>query len=71
MAGLSNADKIELIDNHVRSLAYSEYNLQLNLIEENAAPTVNALTVDNINAELAVIAAKKAALEAEKESLAE
>ena len=36
MATLTKADKLQLINSHMRSLEYSKYGLELDLMQENA-----------------------------------
>ena len=69
MAGLTDQEKIELIDTHVRNLEYSKYNLELSLLEENAVEDKKQAAIDSIQGDIDVIDSKKAALEAEKTKL--
>ena len=69
MTTLTKADKLQLINSHKRSLEYSKYGLELDIIQENAKTTtnqeeINRLTdliedADNqltaLNAELAIV----------------
>lgn len=68
---LTNDQKIDLIDSHLKNLAYNKYNLQLSLIEENSVTPINQAAVDSIEEQISVINTKVSALEAEKASLTE
>ena len=71
MTILTKQDKLQLISSHKRSLEYSKYGLELDIIQENAKTTSNqeevarltALVADTdnqltaLNAELAVVEA--------------
>lgn len=68
---LTNDQKIDLVDSHLRNLAYNKYNLQLSLIEENSITPINESTVDSLEEQISIIDTKVAALEAEKALLTE
>lgn len=68
---LDNDEKINLINQHIRSLRFSEYNADLDLIEANAAGSPEAAILAEINSRKTVVAAKIAALIAEKTPLEE
>ena len=69
MTTLTKQDKLQLINSHKRSIEYSKYGLELDIIKENAKTTtnqeeINRLTdliedADNqltaLNAELAIV----------------
>jgi hypothetical protein len=69
MTTLTKQDKLQLINSHKRSIEYSKYGLELDIIQENAKTTtnqeeINRLTdliedADNqltaLNAELAIV----------------
>ena len=48
MTTLTKSDKLQLINSHKRSLEYSKYSLELDLIQENAKNTVNQEEVSRI-----------------------
>ena len=68
---LSNEQKSELIDSHIKNLAYNKYNFELSLIEENSLTNKNQGAIDSIVEQISFIDAKIAALETEKASLTE
>lgn len=68
---LSNEQKSELIDSHIKNLAYNKYNFELSLIEENSLTNKNQGAIDSITEQISFIDAKIAALETEKASLTE
>lgn len=67
---LSNEEKINMINQHIRSLEFSKYNADLDLIEANAV-SASAEILSEINDRKSIISAKIAALETEKASLTE
>lgn len=69
MTLLDSSDKIAIIDQHLRNLEYSRYNIQVSLIEENAVSVPNTEAVEAFNERLEQIDLKISALNAEKESL--
>jgi transcriptional regulator NrdR family protein len=71
MTLLTNADKLNIVDQHIKSIDFQAYNLQLDLIEANAESPVNSETVSTITGRINSLAAKRAALESEAETLAE
>ncbi len=68
---LSNDEKVNIINQHIRSLKFAEYNADLDLIEANSAPTPDSVMVAEIASRKTIIAAKIAALVAEKTPLEE
>jgi hypothetical protein len=69
MTLLTNADKLNLVDQHIKSIDHQAYNLQLDLIEANAESPVNSDSVSAINTRINVLAAKRTALESEAATL--
>ena len=69
MTLLTNADKLNLIDQHIKSIDYQAYNLELDLIEANAESPVNSDTVSTLNTRMNALAAKRTALESEAATL--
>jgi hypothetical protein len=63
---LSPAEKLDIINTHLRNIQYSEYNTQLNLIEEQATSNPSDSAVESYQNELAQLAAKKTAVLAEQ-----
>jgi hypothetical protein len=70
MTLLTNADKLNLVDQHIKSIDYQAYNLELDLIEANAESPVNSDSVSTLNTRINALAAKRTALESEAETLA-
>jgi len=69
MTTLSNEDKLGIVDQHIKNVEYSKYNLELSIIEENAVATPNAEAIASLNAQIAQVNAKLQALATEKASL--
>jgi len=66
---LTNEEKINIIDQHIKTVEYSIYGAQLDLIEANAVSNPDTQFVAAINARLAEANLRKSALESEKASL--
>ena len=66
---LSNEEKAQLIDSHKRSLAMSQYNIQLTLIEENVKENIDTENVAVLTSQVEIIDSQLAALDAERASL--
>lgn len=66
---LSNEEKIEIINQHLRSLAYLDYNAQIDKIEAEAVTPVDKSLVNAINEKIASVNKKISALEDEKAKL--
>jgi len=62
---LTPAEKIEIAQQHMRNVLYSQYNVSLSLIEANASAKPNADTIASLNAQDADITAQIAALQKE------
>jgi hypothetical protein len=69
MTLLTNADKLNIVNQHMKSIDFQVYNLQLDLIEANAESPVNSETVSTLTGRINVLNAKRAALESEAETL--
>ena len=68
---LTNEEKINIVNQHIRSIEFASYNADLDLIEANAVSSTDASVIAEINARKASIDAKLTALNAEKASLQE
>jgi hypothetical protein len=66
---LTNEEKINIVNQHIRSVQFASYNAELDLIEANAVSSPDAEVIAEINTRKAAIDAKLAALNAEKTSL--
>lgn len=69
MTTLSNAEKKDIIDQHVRTVDYSIYNVELEVLTANAVSSPDTQTIAALNARLSDLNAKRTALLAEKDLL--
>jgi hypothetical protein len=67
---LSNEEKVNIINQHIKNLEFALYNTTLDLLEANAVSTGEKV-VEDINKRQIDISTKIAALEAERSSLTE
>ena len=65
MSLLTNADKLNVVNQHIKSLDFQIYNSELDLIVANAETPVNSETVSGINTRLTALNAKRSVLETE------
>jgi hypothetical protein len=65
MSLLTNADKLSVVNQHIKSLDFQIYNSELDLIVANAETPVNSETVSGINTRLTALNAKRSVLETE------
>lgn len=66
---LSNEEKINIINQHIKSIDYIIYGHELDLIQANAVSSPDAAQLAAINSRITESNAKKAALVSEKDSL--
>ena len=66
---LTNEEKLNIVNQHIKSVDYSIYGLQLDLLELNATPNPDASQASNLNVRITAANARKAALVTEKNSL--
>lgn len=66
---LTNEEKLGIIEQHIKSIDYGIYGIQLDLIEINAIATPDASQITNLNTRLTALNAKRAAIVTEKNSL--
>jgi len=66
---LTNEEKLNIVSQHLKSVDYSIYGLQLDLLEINSTSNPDASQVSNINTRIAAANAKRAALVTERDSL--
>jgi ABC-type phosphate transport system auxiliary subunit len=71
MTTLTNQEKIDIVNQHLKNVNYSLYNLSLSVVEENAVSEPNSDSLANLNAQISDLNAKKTTLEAELQSLSE
>ena len=62
---LTKEEKTQIIISHVRNLTFSKYNLEIDIIQENAKSEPYAGTISSINAQMAELDDQIAALNAE------
>ena len=65
MTTLTNADKVNIINSKMKNLVYTKYNLDLDIIIENAKVTPSAASVSSLNSSIAEITTQIAALQTE------
>jgi hypothetical protein len=65
MTVLTKADKLQLINSHKRSLEYSKYGLQLDLLQENAKTSPNQEEISRIETLIEEADSQLTALDAE------
>ena len=68
---LTNEEKINIVTQHIKSVASNIYNLQISLISENAVEPINQDNVQSLNSQMAAETSKMEALESELASLKE
>jgi hypothetical protein len=66
---LTYEEKLGIVDQHIKSVDYGIYGLQLDLLEIQATANPDASQVLNINNRITAATAKRAALVEEKDSL--
>jgi|694.fasta_scaffold06855_36 membrane protease subunit (stomatin/prohibitin family) len=66
---LTNEEKLNIVNQHLKSVDYSIYGLQLDLLEINSISNPDASQVSNINTRITAANAKRAALVTERDSL--
>lgn len=65
MTTLNKDEKAQIISSHLKSLAYSKYNLQIDTLQENSKSSPNADVLTSILNQSAEVDAQIAALTAE------
>jgi hypothetical protein len=65
MSLLTNADKLSVVNQHIKSLDFQIYNTELDLIVANADSPVNSENVSGLNTRLTVLNSKRTLLVAE------
>ena len=69
MTTLTNEEKLNIVNQHIKSVEYSIYGHELDLIQANAVASPDAGQITAINARITESNAVKAALVTEKNSL--
>jgi hypothetical protein len=62
---LTNEEKAAIVNQHIKNLEYSIYNLDISVIEEEAVSTPDSNKISALNSDITELNAKKAALTAE------
>jgi len=62
---LTNDEKVQIIEQHLKNLIYARYNTALNLKENQAVATPEQSTIDSLNLQISDLDAKQAVLESE------
>jgi hypothetical protein len=65
MTTLNKDEKAQIISSHLKSLAYSKYNLEIDTLQENSKSSPNADVLTSISSQSAEVDAQIAALTAE------
>lgn len=68
---LTNADKLSVVNQHIKGIDFQLYNLELDLLEANAEATPNAENISSINGRVTSLTTKRAVLAAEALELEE
>jgi hypothetical protein len=68
---LTNADKLSVVNQHIKGIDFQLYNLELDLLEANAETTPNAENISSINGRVTSLTAKRVVLAAEALELEE
>jgi hypothetical protein len=66
---LSNEEKLNIVNQHIKSVDYNLYGYELDLIQANAVSSPDAGQISAINSRISEENAKKSALVSEKDSL--
>jgi len=66
---LTNEEKLSIVEQHIKSIDYGIYGVQLDIIEINAISNPDASQLSNLNTRLAALNSKRTALVTEKDSL--
>jgi len=67
---LTKEEKTQIINSHQRNLAYSKYNLEIDIVQENAKTDPSATTLSSLQSQIAEVAGQLSALDAELAAVA-
>jgi len=70
MTILTKQEKTDIISAHIKSLKYNEYNLQMDLLQENAKTVPNTQTVTSVESQIQETGKQITALNAELTAVA-
>ena len=62
---LSKEEKIQIINSHQRNLAFSKYNLELDILQENAKTAPSAVTITSLQSQVTEVTDQLSALDDE------
>jgi hypothetical protein len=62
---LTKEEKVQIISSHIKSLSYTKYNLEIDIIQENAKVTPSASALNNFNSQIDEAEGQIAALQTE------
>ena len=66
---LSNEEKTAIINQHLKNLYYTKFNIEMSIVEENAKTSPDPEALVNLNAQVADFDSRVQALEAELDKL--
>lgn len=66
---LSNEEKTGIINQHLKTLHYTKFNIEMSIVEENAKTSPEPEALVNLNAQIADFDSRVKALEAELDKL--
>lgn len=66
---LTTQEKIDIINSHIKNIAINKYNIQLNLVEEDAKVTPDAGSIASYNSQISQMTNQIAALQSELNTL--
>lgn len=66
---LTNEEKLSIVNQHLKSVDYTIYGLQLDLIEAQTTETPDATQISSINGRITAANARREALVEERDSL--
>jgi type I restriction-modification system DNA methylase subunit len=66
---LTNEEKIQIINSHIKNLKTNKYNLQISIIQENSVEAPSSEKIAKLNSEISDTNSRITALEAEITSI--
>lgn len=66
---LSKEEKVQIINSHMRTLAFNKYNAEIDIVQENAKTEPNSASIASYNSQIAEIDNQIAALNSELASV--
>jgi len=68
---LTNQEKLNIVNQHIKSLDYALYGFELDLVQANAVSVPDLEQIASIDSKISELNSKKAALVLEKNSITE